>query len=220
MALSLWATQALSAFRFPAPVPLDLNVTSIGACCSTHSHSAPAPALLFGLAPAWAAARPILVNALKGEDVLARPGRRWTLRNVLVVSQVAMSLVLLCATGLFLRSLESASGMDIGFRSHGILTMSVDPRVHGYTAARTTQFLTELRRRVAALPGVVSAACTDGMPSSGGHRSDGLAVEGRPTRRSDPDCGTLHGQPRDTSKPWAFRASPDAISATRVPPDR
>src|ERR1039457_4315359 len=91
-----------------------------------------------------------------------------------------MSLVLLCATGLFLRSLESASSTDIGFRSRGILTMSVDPRVHGYTAAHTAQFLSELRRRVAALPGVVSAACTDGVPLSGGHRSDGLHVEGRP----------------------------------------
>jgi predicted permease len=179
-ALSLWATQALSAFRIPAPVPLDLNVTvDWRVLLYTFALSA-GTGLLFGLAPAWAAARPILASALKGDDVLARPGRRWTLRNVLVVSQVAMSLVLLCATGLFLRSLESASSTDIGFRSRGILTMSVDPRVHGYTAAHTAQFLSELRRRVAALPGVVSAACTDGVPLSGGHRSDGLHVEGRP----------------------------------------
>ena len=179
-ALSLWATQALSAFRIPAPVPLDLNVTvDWRVLLYTFALSA-GTGLLFGLAPAWAAARPILASALKGEDVLARPGRRWTLRNVLVVSQVAMSLVLLCATGLFLRSLESATSTDIGFRSRGILTMSVDPRVHGYTAAHTAQFLSELRRRVAALPGVVSAACTDGVPLSGGHRSDGLHVEGRP----------------------------------------
>ncbi|MGA2120273.1 MAG: ABC transporter permease, partial [Bryobacteraceae bacterium] len=180
VALSLWATQALSAFRIPAPVPLDLNVTVDWRVLLYTLALSAGTGLIFGLAPAWAAARPILSNALKGEDLLARPGRRWTLRNVLVVSQVAMSLVLLCATGLFLRSLESASTMEIGFRPRGILTMSVDPRVHGYTAAHTTQFLNELRRRVAALPGVVSAACTDGMPLSGGHRSDGLVVEGRP----------------------------------------
>jgi hypothetical protein len=58
--------------------------------------------------------------------------------------------------------------MDIGFRSRGILTMSVDPRVHGYTAERTAQFLTQLRQRVAALPGVASAACTDVAPLSRG----------------------------------------------------
>ena len=64
--------------------------------------------LLLGLAPAWAASRPLLANALKGEDALARPGRRFSLRNLLVVAQIAMSVVLLCVTGLFLRSLESA----------------------------------------------------------------------------------------------------------------
>jgi predicted permease len=136
--------------------------------------------LLFGLAPAWAASRTILSSALKGEDMLARPGRRWTLRNVLVVAQIAMSLVLLCATGLFLRSFESAAGIDIGFRSQGLLMMSVDPREHGYTAERTVQLLGQLRERVAALPGVRSAACTDVAPLSLGNRSDGFSVEGRP----------------------------------------
>lgn len=180
LALSLWATQVLSAFRLPAPVPLDLNVTvDWKVLLYTFALSA-GTGLLFGLAPAWAAARPILASALKGEDVLARPGRRWILRNVLVVSQIAMSLVLLCATGLFLRSLESASSIDIGFRSRGLLAMSIDPRVHGYTDERTAHLLGELRRRVAALPGVASAACTDVVPLTGGGRSDAFYVEGRP----------------------------------------
>src|SRR6201999_699140 len=104
--------------------------------------------------------------------------RRLTLRSVLVVSQIAMSLVLLCATGLFLRSLERAAGIDIGFRSRGVLMMSVDPRVHGYSPEKTTQFLTELRERVAAIPGVISVAVTDSVPLSGGHRSDGFSAEG------------------------------------------
>jgi len=179
-ALALFATRALSAFRLPAPVPLDIHVTvDWRVLLYTFALSA-GTALVFGLIPAWAAARPILAGALKGEDNLARPGSRWTLRNVLIVSQIAMSLVLLSTTGLFLRSLESASAIDIGFQSRGILTMSVDPRVHGYTAARTVRFLTDLRQRVAALPGVVSAACTDAVPLSGGNRSDAFSVEGRP----------------------------------------
>ena len=148
--------------------------------------------LLFGLAPAWAASRPILSSALKGENALARPGRRWTLRNILIVSQIAMSLVLLCATGLFLRSMQSASSIDIGFRSRGILIMSVDPRVNGYTAERTNRFLAELRERVAALPGVISAVCTDSVPLSGGHRSDGFRVEGRQSTDSDANITDLY----------------------------
>ncbi len=91
-----------------------------------------------------------------------------------------MSLVLLCATGLFLRSLQSATGIDIGFRSHNILMMSVDPRVHGYTPERTVQLLTQARERVAALPGVISAVATDTVPLSGGTRSDGFKIEGHP----------------------------------------
>jgi predicted permease len=180
VSLSLWATQALSTFRVPAPVPLDLNVSVDWRVVLYTLALSAGTGLLCGLIPAWAAARPMLANALKGEDALARPGGRWTLRNVLVVSQIGMSVVLLSATGLFLRSLQSASHIDIGFQQRGILTMSVDPRVHGYTGGRTAQFLAELRRRVAALPGVAAAACTDAVPLAGGNRSDAFAVEGRP----------------------------------------
>jgi predicted permease len=178
--LSLWATRALSTFRPPAPVPLDLSVSVDWRVLLYTFAVSVGSGLLFGLAPAWAASRTILTSALKGEDILARPGRRWTLRNVLVVAQIAMSLVLLCATGLFLRSMQSAAGIDIGFRSHGILMMSIDPREHGYTAERTVQLLGQLRERVAALPGVTSAAGTDVAPLSMGNRSDGFSVEGRP----------------------------------------
>jgi len=182
--LSLWATSALSAFRIPAPVPLDITLSVDWRVLLYTFALSVGTGLLFGVVPAWIASRPILTSALKGEDALVRPGRRITLRNVLVVSQIAMSLVLLCATGLFLRSLEGASSIDIGFRSRDVLMMSVDPRIHGYSPERTTQFLTQLRERVAALPGVVSVAATDSVPLAGGNRSDGFHAEGQP--QSDP----------------------------------
>jgi predicted permease len=188
IAVSLWATQALSAFRLPVPVPIDLTIGVDWKVLLYTFILSIGTALLFGLAPAWAASRPILSSALKGEDMLARPGRRWTLRNVLVVSQIAMSLVLLCATGLFLRSLQSASGIDVGFRSRGVLMMAVDPQVHGYSAARTKQFLTEVRRRVSAIPGVTAAAWTDLAPLSMGGRRDGFHAEGGP-KSAGPDPG-------------------------------
>jgi predicted permease len=183
--LSQWGTQALSSFHLPAPVPLDLNVSLDWRVLAYTFVLSVGTGLLFGLVPAWAASRPLLINALKGEDAMARPGRRWTLRNILVVAQIAMSLVLLCATGLFLRSLQGAAGIDIGFRSGGILMMSVDPQVHGYTPERTTQLLDQWRQRVAALPGVISVAGTDSVPLSGGNRSDGFFAEGK-SKSSDP----------------------------------
>ncbi len=179
VALSLWATQSLAAFRFPAPVPLDLNVNVDGRVLLYTFALSVATGILFGLAPAWTVVRPIIANGLKGEDMLARPGRFWSLRNVLVISQIAMSIVLLCATALFLRSLENAAQIDIGFRSSGVLMMAVDPRLHGYSPERTSRFMNTLRERVAALPGVSSATYTDCVPLSGGNRSDAFHADGQ-----------------------------------------
>jgi len=187
-ALTLWATSALSAFRIPAPVPLDISIRVDWRVMLYTFALSVGTGLLFGLVPAWIASRPILASALKGEDGFARPGRRLTLRNVLVVSQIVMSLVLLCATGLFLRSLQRAVGIDIGFRSGNVLMLSVDPRVHGYSPERTTQFLAQLRERVAAIPGVVSVAATDSTPLSGGNRSDAFHAESE-SNSSAPDPG-------------------------------
>ena len=117
--LSIWATQALTSFRLPVPIPVDLRVGLDWTVLAYTFLLSMGTGLLFGLAPALAASRPILTAALKGEDILSRPGRKWTMRNVLVVAQVAMSLTLLCATGLFLRSLQQASGIDVGFRGEG-----------------------------------------------------------------------------------------------------
>jgi predicted permease len=160
--------------------------------------------LLFGIAPAWAAARPLLANALKGEDALARPGRRISLRNVLVVAQIAMSVVLLCITGLFLRSLQSASAIDIGFRAQNLLIMSVDPRLHGYTPEKTAAFLMQLRGRAASLPGVTSAAITDFAPLSMGGRTDGFSVVGASGNADAPSTDL-------------YMASPGLLETLRIP---
>ena len=124
VALSLWATKGLGAFHVPAPVPLNLTVSVDWRVIVYSFVLSVATGVLFGLAPAWTVVRPMIADAIKGEDRLARPGRMWSLGNVLVISQIAMSVVLLCATGLFLRSLESASQIDIGFRSEGVLMMA------------------------------------------------------------------------------------------------
>lgn len=178
VALSLWSTQALSAFHIPAPVPLDIHIAldwrtmlfilAVSILCG----------VFVGMAPAWAASRPVLANALKVEDALSDPGRRFSLRNILVVAQIAMSIVLLCVTGLFLHSLESAARIEIGFRPNGLLLLSVDPRLNGYKPAEISQLFVELRRRVAALPGVDAVVSTDLALLSSGHRSDGFWITG------------------------------------------
>lgn len=177
--ISVWAAGGLSAFRFPVPVTLDLKVGIDYKVLLFTFLLSLAAGVLLGLLPAWTAAVRFPSTALKGEDVLVRPGRFWALRNLLVVAQISMSLVLLCVTGLCLRSFRSASSINIGFRSSGVLAMSIDPRLYSYTPERTVQFLAELQRRVSVLPGVSSAGVTDALPLSGGHRSDGFQAVGK-----------------------------------------
>ena len=164
--LAAGAARAISSFRLPMPLPVvfdfnvDLRVAAFTAGLSLVT------ALLFGLVPALRATRPDLVGALKdGAGVFGR-GRRSGMRNTLVVVQVALSLVLLATAGLFLRSLGNASSIDIGFRPDNILVMTVDPEVHNYSRERTVQFLSQLRGRVSALPGVSSVSFVDIVPLS------------------------------------------------------
>jgi len=180
MLLSLWATQALSTFRLPAPVPLDLTLRVDWRVLAYIFALSVGAGFLFGVIPAWAASRPMLSNALKGEDPFARPGRRFPLRNVLIIVQIAMCVVLLSATGLFLRSLQQAASIDIGFRSSGIISVSVDPRLNSYSSERTVQFLNRIRQNIASQPGITSVVVTDTVPLSGGGRRDGFHAVVKP----------------------------------------
>jgi predicted permease len=188
--LAAGAARAVSSFRLPAPVPVvfDFNVDlrvalfTVGLSLMT--------ALLFGLVPALRATRLDLVGALKeGSAVSGRAGRSG-MRNTLVIVQVALSLVLLTAAGLFLRSLRNASSIDIGFNPDNILVMRVDPKVHNYSPERTVQFLSQLRDRVSALPGVRSVSFVDMVPLSlagSGRNFDVDATEDRPAQSVNAD---------------------------------
>jgi predicted permease len=179
IALSLWAASGLASFHIPAPVPLDLavpidwRVLIYTFCLSVGG------GLVCGLLPAWTVTKGVVVNAIKGQDLLARPGRYWTLGNVLVAVQLAMSVVLLGSTVLFLRNLHQAARIEIGFRSRGVLMMDVDPRLHGYSPQRTAHMLQLAKQKATEIPGVEAAAFGDSIPLSGGHRSDGITVDGQ-----------------------------------------
>jgi predicted permease len=208
--LSLVATRGLSTFRIPAPIPLDLAVNTDGHVLWFSFVLSVVCGLALGMGPAWAASRPLLVNALKGEDALARPGRRLTLRNLLAVGQMAMSVVLLSVTILFLRSLENAAKIEIGFRSQGLIMLSVDPRLNGYSAERTSHFLAQLRERAAALPGVDAAVNTDVPLLSGGNRSEGFTVVG-----NEKKSGSLPSADLYMATPGYFQALGTPLLAGR-----
>lgn len=190
--LSLWSTGALSSIRFPAPIPLDLRVNLDGRTLVCTFLLSVLCGLLLGLAPAWAASRPKIAHALKANAGFAVAGRAISARNLLVVAQVAMAMILLAITGLFLRSLESASRIAIGFNPRGLLLLSVDPRLNGYAPVRISAFLDQLRARAAALPGVDAAVATDVALLSGGNRSEGFTPSGRSAKQDSSVLAELY----------------------------
>ena len=187
VALSIWAIQGLGSFHIPAPVPLDLSIPVDWRVLITTFCFSVSAGIICGLVPAWTVIRGAVANAMRGQDLLAGPGHYWTFGNVLVAVQLTMSIVLLCSTMLFLRSMQNAARIAIGFRSRGVLMMDVDPRLHGYSPERTAQMLQLAKRKADEIPGVESAAFGDTVPLSGGHRSDGITVEGQtgPARTVD-----------------------------------
>jgi predicted permease len=121
--------------------------------------------ILAGLAPALRVSRTDLNPALRegGRGLIGESGRHW-LRNGLVIAQVAGSLILLVAAGLFTRSLTRAESIDLGFDPHNVLNVSLDPGLQGYTQPRAEALCRELLRRTQALPGVQSASLAFSIP--------------------------------------------------------
>ena len=119
-------------------------------------------ALLFGLVPALQASRPALASALKDEIGTTSGGvKHARMRKVLVVAQVALSVLLLSAAGLFARSLYNLRTLDPGFRVEQLLTFSIDPTLSNYSQERTQQFAARLQEALLATPGVSSATASE-----------------------------------------------------------
>ena len=116
--------------------------------------------LLFGLLPAWQSARTDVGAALKTEGSFGHSGTTGWVRRVLVVGQVALSLVLVTTAILFTRSLRNLEHIDLGFRTEGLLKFQVNPLQAGYSLPRIKAFGEELRQKLATLPGVELAGVT------------------------------------------------------------
>jgi predicted permease len=166
VALCMVGLLGLTSFHLPVPIPIDLSLQVDWRVVLYAFLLSLGTGILCGVGPAIVGSRPVLQNSLKGESALTRPGRKWTLRNLLVVLQISLCLVLLCMTGLFLRSLDKSAGVDPGIRRSGVLIMSIDPIHNGYSAEQTLLLLKRLRTRAGELPGVQSAAWTDKVPLS------------------------------------------------------
>jgi predicted permease len=148
------------ATELPVAVPFQMDKRVLLLCVGLSVLSA----FLCGLAPALQSTRVDLVNALKSADVDV-PGRKrlWG-RNMLVVAQVATSLMLLTASFLMARAFQHDLLVGTGFTKDHLLMTSFDPRLIQYNATQTQQFYKLLAERMRETPGVQSAALTQNIP--------------------------------------------------------
>ncbi len=177
-ALAAAATVGISRFTLPLPVPVKFDFAPDARVLWFTLALAVVTGVIFGLVPALRATRPDLVIALKEQTTGFGSFRRLGIRNLLVVVQVSLSLVLLAGTGLFLRSLQKASSIDIGMRPDHVLLMATNPKLSQYSPEKTRQYLAQLRERVSALPGVRSVSYLDSVPLSIGGTSLDFKADG------------------------------------------
>jgi predicted permease len=175
--LTAWLSNLLLAFKPPTPFTIELDLGMDARVLAFTLLISLLTGIIFGLAPALQASKSDMLPALKDET----PGggyRRSRLLNTFVVGQIAISLVLLICTGLFLRSLQHARTLDPGFDPENVLVAGFDLGIQGYEKAKGRRFYQELTQRVAAMPGVQSVSLANAIPLNGGNTVTGINVEG------------------------------------------
>ena len=162
--------------------------------------------LLFGLAPAFGAARPDLAVTLKDQAGSVGAGLgQVRFRQLLVVGQMAFSMPLLVGAGLFARSLYNLKNLDLGFRAENLMTFALDPSLNGYDENRTHAFYARLQDDLEALPGVQSVSMAKLAPLSGDEDMGTITVEGiHPTGDMD-------------MNPWVNRVGPAYFATLGIP---
>jgi len=179
LAVASAATRGLLAMTPPLPMEISLDATiDLRVLLFTLAVSL-GTGLLLGILPTLRSVRQDLTSALKSGDTGTARRNRMLTRDVLVVGQVAVSLVLLITAGLFMRSLQQAQRIDVGFDTENRLLATIDVGRAGYSQERGVSFQSRMLENVRGLPGVVAASFTAHPQLGPGYLGDGrVYVEG------------------------------------------
>jgi len=140
----------------------------------------------FGLAPALQTTRTDIAARLR-RDTAGSGARRTIMSNILVVGQLALSLVLIVAAGLFLRALDRGYRVDPGFDATGVAVTSFNAESWGYDEIKGRAFLRALRENVAALHGVAAVSYAVQLPLTFHSRGDNIRLDGSAVQTADRD---------------------------------
>jgi predicted permease len=187
--VSAWLMHGLGGMLMPTRIPVkydflqpDLTVLLFTIALSAFT------ALAFGLAPSLQATRADLTPALKeGGNLLVRRFRRLSMRNVLMVAQMASSLTVLVIVAYLSIGIQSKLSVQTGFDASNLYLVSLDPTRDGYTPEQSATFFPKLLERVQALPAVRSASLTVTIPVEMAIDRVQVSITGRnhvPTLRS------------------------------------
>jgi predicted permease len=187
-------------------LPVHFDLQPDGTVLAFAALATLATALLFGLLPAWTASRPALVPSLKADATgEGSVRRRVTVRDALVVTQLALSLVLLVAGALLTRGLLAARGTDLGFDPTPVSALQFNLQMNGYDEDRALAFRKRVVADLETVPGVSAVAIASRLPLSPNVNMEGIWIQG-------------HHQPKDDPTPIdAVEVGPGYFRAVGVP---
>lgn len=179
LVLATWGLGAINLAAIPLPIALQIDFSPDGRVLAFALLATLTTGLVFGALPALQATRPDLVSVLK-DDVGGGGRRRSRLRRVFVAGQVGMSLPLLIAAGLFLRSLQRADSIGTGFDPEGVYMTTLDLSMEGYATPEEGMLAFDrILERVRAIPGALYAAVSTDLPLDGSQSATMSIPEGR-----------------------------------------
>jgi predicted permease len=188
--LAWWGIRALQGVDFPFRVDLTLDYRVLAFAIAV----ALVTGVVFGLAPALKATRVDLLTTLRDEGLQPIDHRRLTLKNALIVVQVAISVLLLGATSIFLQAASAARALRVDYAVNGVAMLETDSRFAGYSEPDARRMFDELLRRIVSIPGVQSAALVRGVPMD----VNGVAIvvdSGDGQQGSTLEAATVAGSP-------------------------
>jgi Acidobacterial duplicated orphan permease len=179
--LAYWLGDVLLSLLPAFPVPLALDPKPDARVLVAAFALALFSGVVFGLAPALQTVRWDLTNGLRERAASTIGGiNRWSLRNLLVIAQIAVSLLLLIGSGLFLKGFRAAQAIDPGFRTQNLAIVTIDPTHAGYDKTAATQIARTILDQLRRNPQVVNAALGEWVPLGvGGGILRTILVEGR-----------------------------------------
>ena len=178
--IAWWVTRALQGLAstdvFPIRVAFDFSID--GTVLAFAVAASVMTAVIFGLAPAWSASKPVLVPALKA-SAEGDERTRVSMRDLLVIGQLALSMVLLVIGALLGRGLLAAYATDLGYDPRPLSSLSFSLSMNGYDGPRATALHRRALEALTALPGVERVSTASRLPLAPDINMDGFKIQGR-----------------------------------------